>query len=101
MTQLVAMTGGTGFYGQQIVAALLRRGCHLRVLERRKGDVQATPQVTPVHGILSDSKALDRLLGGVDAVVHCAGLMRGANRHDYHDTNVVGTARLVRAALDS
>ena len=73
MTQLVAITGGTGFYGKQIAQALLRRGCRLRVLERHQGDVQATPQMTPVHGTLADRKALDRLLDGVDAVVHCAG----------------------------
>ncbi len=98
---MVAITGATGFYGQHIARALLRRGFGLRVLERREGDVQATQQVTPVLGTLSDRNDLDRLLDGVDAVVHCAGLVRGANRHAFHETNVVGTARLVHAALAS
>ncbi len=53
-----------------------------------------------VAGDLANSKALADLLTGCDAVVHCAGSVRGANQAAFDSTNVDGTAQLVQAMKD-
>ena len=51
-----------------------------------------------VIGDLEDSEGLERLVAGADAIVHCAGAVRGAEQMDFDRINVDGTARLVQAA---
>lgn len=51
-----------------------------------------------VAGSLDDAPALTALVRGVDAVVHCAGVVRGATRADFDIVNVDATARLAQAA---
>ena len=74
----VAVTGGTGFIGSHLVAALAARGhavrCLLRPTSNRAALPAAAQPVLAEH--LADRGALERLLCGADAVVHLAGLTR-------------------------
>jgi len=51
-----------------------------------------------VTGDLEDRESLRRLVAGADAVVHCAGAVRGATRQSFEGINVEGVAHLVAAA---
>jgi nucleoside-diphosphate-sugar epimerase len=53
-----------------------------------------------VRGSLSTPQSLERLLRGVEAVVHCAGAVRGASADDFNQVNVDGVARLVQAVQE-
>ncbi|HHJ14639.1 MAG TPA: SDR family NAD(P)-dependent oxidoreductase [Gammaproteobacteria bacterium] len=98
-TATVAMTGASGFIGGAIAGRLCEEGLRLRLLLR---DTSRTPlagheRVEAVQGDLHDTAALARLVQGVDAVVHCAGAVRGASVRDFDRVNVEGTARLLEA----
>lgn len=101
MTGVVAVTGATGFIGAAVMERLLQAGWRIRALYRpvsvhrvriRNADVQWVP------GALDDSECLERLVKGADAVIHCAGLVRGADRQQFNRVNVDGVARMVQAA---
>jgi nucleoside-diphosphate-sugar epimerase len=53
-----------------------------------------------IEGDLEDIASLCRLVDGADAVIHCAGTVRGATRAQFNRVNVDGTARLVNLAID-
>lgn len=56
------------------------------------------PGVQWVQGDLGDSHALAALVAGTDAVVHCAGAVRGARRSDFDRVNAEGAGRIAAAA---
>lgn len=51
-----------------------------------------------VPGDLEDSHALQALVAGTHAVVHCAGTVRGATRSDFDSINAQGAGRIAGAA---
>ena len=50
-----------------------------------------------VHGHLEHATALTALVEGVDAIVHCAGIVRGGRYADFHRGNVTGSLNLFEA----
>ncbi|WP_419728235.1 NAD-dependent epimerase/dehydratase family protein [Lichenicola sp.] len=96
MQKIAAVTGGTGFLGRHVVAALLQAGWVVRVLMRH--DLFAPPQaqhgVEPVPGDLDDAAALGRLVQDAAVVVHVAGLTKAPRPADFMAINRDGTARL-------
>jgi len=92
----VAITGATGFIGRRLLTTLADDGWRCRVLVRRDDGRPWPPDTTPVAGSLEDENSLERLVTGVDAVVHCAGRVRGATRRGFSQVNAEGTARLVQ-----
>ena len=52
-----------------------------------------------VRGDLDSPAALERLVAGTDAIIHCAGAVRGGNYRNFEAVNVAGTGRLIDAAL--
>ena len=93
------VTGGRGFIGARLVAALRADGVTLRVLTR--GDV---PGPDEVRGELADPDSLARACEGVDTVFHCAGHAHafGALSADeaarHRQVNLEGTRALAEAA---
>jgi nucleoside-diphosphate-sugar epimerase len=96
----VALTGATGFIGAALLSHLARAGWPVRALYRpRPGRIAAQlPGVEWLPGDLDDDGALKALVAGADAVIHCAGVVRGARRSDFDRVNVDGAARLAGAA---
>ncbi len=97
-TPLVAVTGATGFIGRHLVVALARAGWRIRLLLRREPDV---PQwrglrLQVVSGALADEAAMSRLVEGVDAVIHVAGLIKAARREQFFSVNCEASATLAR-----
>ena len=95
----VAVTGGSGFIGAHLVAALAARGERVRCLLRPASDRSLLPaQVEPVVAAdLSDGAALERLVRDCDAVVHLAGLTRSWTPRELYRVNRGGTAALCAA----
>ena len=99
---LAAVTGGTGFLGRHVVAALAREGWRVRMLVRGETAPPAgAPQAETVRGDLADPAALRRLVGGAQAVVHLAGLTKARRRADFLETNRDGSARLAAAVAEA
>lgn len=101
----VLVTGGAGFIGREVVAALTRRGDDVVVLDSLREDVHGRdPRADErtVVGDVRDARAVGRVLSGCDAVVHLAakvGLgVSLADIDDYVSSNDLGTAVLLRAA---
>ena len=96
----VAVTGATGFVGSHVVRRLAANGHRVRILARRMPIAALTPDrpLEVVLGDLDDLPALDRLVGGVDAVIHVAGVVKARHADVFHKVNVEGT-RHVAASL--
>lgn len=100
MADVVALTGATGFIGGAVAARLASAGWQVRALVRpASDDRRLSVRVDRVHGSLHDPRSLGRLVRGARAVVHCAGLVRGASRDEFERANVEGVARLAQAVV--
>jgi nucleoside-diphosphate-sugar epimerase len=55
-------------------------------------------RVTWVSGNLTTGQGIAELVRGCNAVVHCAGAVRGARAEDFDSVNVVGARRVAEAA---
>jgi UDP-glucose 4-epimerase len=97
------VTGGAGFIGSHLTRTLLADGRRVTVLDNLSvGRRDAVPEAARfVHGDIRDEIAVTDALAGVDCVFHLAAqvTIRGSfdRFHEDLDTNVMGTARLLRA----
>jgi UDP-glucose 4-epimerase len=96
------VTGGAGFIGSHLTRALLSEGRRVTVLDNLSvGRREAVPDGARfVHGDIRDEAAVAEALRDVDCVFHLAAqvTIRGSfdRFHEDLDTNVMGTARLLR-----
>jgi nucleoside-diphosphate-sugar epimerase len=97
---VVALTGATGFIGSRLLERLRGAGYRVRALYRpRPGRaLQDAADLTWIAGGVDDHDALAILMDGAEAVVHCAGSVRGARRTDFDRVNETGVLNTVRAA---
>jgi len=93
------VTGGSGFVGQHLVAALLARGRSVRVLDRR-APACAQAGAHYVKGSILDAKLVADVLDDVDEIYHLAALpgMWMPRKDDFHDVNCRGTEIVIEAA---
>jgi nucleoside-diphosphate-sugar epimerase len=91
----IAVTGATGFIGSRLVARLAGAGHRVQALSRRA--LKPSPAIHVQPGSLEDRSALLALVRDADAVIHLAGVVRGADRGDFERTHVAGTATLLDA----
>lgn len=97
----VLVTGGTGFVGSHLVRLLLEKQCQVRALVRATSPMDNLRglDVELVTGDLSDPDSLGKAVAGCQRVFHCAADYRlwAKNVLDIYDTNVKGTASLLKA----
>lgn len=97
------VTGGAGFIGSHLTRALLADGRRVTVLDNLSvGRREVVPEGARfVHGDVRDDAAIAGALAGVDCVFHLAAQVTIRGSFDRFsedlDTNVMGTARLLRA----
>ncbi len=101
------VTGGAGFIGSHIVAALVQRGEQVRVLDnfdsgQRQNLAPVLSKIELMEGDIRDMPTVQRALQGVDYVLHQAAL-RSVPKSlgdpiGYHAVNVTGTLHLLQAA---
>ncbi len=94
MALKVAITGGTGFVGAELVQKHLALGDEVHVLSRQKA--QASDGRTHHHGDLSDVRALERFVRGSDILYHAAAEIRDELK--MQRVNVEGTRNLLQVA---
>jgi nucleoside-diphosphate-sugar epimerase len=98
----VLITGGNGFVGRHVVAALQGRGCPVRVLALPGEDTRwlRSHGIAVYEGDVRDPKTLAAPMCGVGAVLHLAAMMDVWRPiEDYRAVNVTGTENVCRAAL--
>ncbi|MEU5314776.1 NAD-dependent epimerase/dehydratase family protein [Streptomyces sp. NPDC021562] len=105
---LICVTGGTGFVGAHSVAAIVRSGARVRLLVRNRSGVERAlgplgvnlAAVDVVVGDVTDRLAVDRAVGGVDAVLHAASVYSfdSRRRAEMRRTNVRGTQLVLGSA---
>ncbi|MGD9301676.1 MAG: SDR family NAD(P)-dependent oxidoreductase [Desulfobacterales bacterium] len=102
MQKVIAITGATGFIGGALIKRLSAGGRQIKALIRpATGHKQPVDGTTKwIQGDLNDADSLRNLVRGADAVVHCAGVVRGATREQFNHVNVKGVAQLAQAASD-
>jgi nucleoside-diphosphate-sugar epimerase len=101
VSEMILVTGATGFVGRHVVRELGSRGQRLRVLTRDPARVPPGIAVEIARGDVLDPASLPAALAGVDAVVHLAASVPapGAPAARVRETNVQGTADLAEAAV--
>ncbi len=98
MAGIVALTGATGFIGGALCQPLAQAGWRVRALVRQnRGDTLAG-KIEWIRGDLNDVAALHQLMANADAVIHCAGAVRGRSLEAFERINVHGSERLLRTA---
>jgi len=96
------VTGGAGFIGRHLVAALLARGHCVRVL-----DIEDAPdlrgEVEIIQGSILDRQLLGRALRGADRLYHLAGKADLWAPHErmFDEVNRAGTEAVMQAARDA
>jgi dihydroflavonol-4-reductase len=95
------VTGGCGFIGRHLVAALLARGEAVRVLDTGEpGGLPAGAEL--VRGSILDHSALARVLHGVERVYHLAAISHlwTRDRKNFDIVNRYGTEAILAAAAE-
>lgn len=99
--ELCVVTGGSGFVGRNLVAALLARGARVRLLDHVP---HPSDGLEHVFGDVADPAVCARACEGAAVVFHTAGRLTlhehapPAVARETHRTNVVGTATMLAAA---
>jgi UDP-glucose 4-epimerase len=96
----VVVTGGAGFIGRRLVAALLEMGAEVTIADRRE---PSQPGVTSVIGDLCDPGVAARAISpGTDVIVHLAAVTSVLRSIEdpagTYQTNVAATATLLELA---
>ena len=107
----VVVTGGAGFIGSHIAEDLIRRGCHVVVLDDlstgKLSNIDHLPKddLEFVTGSVTDLGLLSSLLRDVAVVFHeaaIASVTRSLEEPEAtHEVNLTGTLNVLRAARDN
>ncbi|MEN8190291.1 MAG: NAD-dependent epimerase/dehydratase family protein [Thermodesulfobacteriota bacterium] len=92
------VTGGGGFVGGAVVAALVQRGVDVLVIGRNRYPALEQQGVRCLQGDITDLDFLIDTFAGVDTVFHVAALAGvWGVWQNYYQTNVVGTENVLKA----
>jgi uncharacterized protein YbjT (DUF2867 family) len=97
---VILVTGGTGFVGPKVVAALHADGRPLRILAKRpeKHEQLRASGAEVVQGDMTDAGSLRRAVEGCEAVVHLVGMPPFSDPKVIERVMTQGTRDLVAAA---
>jgi len=95
----VLVTGGSGFIGLHLLAALAERGDEITCLLRKTCLPEHAQRYVAkiVHGDITDRNSLAAAVSGKEIVYHLAGLTRADNPKRFYQVNQYGTGNVVAA----
>jgi nucleoside-diphosphate-sugar epimerase len=98
----IAVTGGTGRIGAEIVRQALDRGDEVVSIDRAPSGIAARQGLHEVVADVVDYDALVAAFKGCDAVIHMAAIPSPGHDPDHivHNNNVVGSYNVLRAAVE-
>lgn len=101
-TMKVAITGGSGHLGSEIIKQLIEKGYPTRALVYHDKRALEGLNVELVKGDLQDKDSLKTLLNGCDVLIHSAAMIsiNGPKGGAVNNTNVEGTRNLYDTALE-
>jgi uncharacterized protein YbjT (DUF2867 family) len=96
----VLITGGTGYLGRALVAALLERGHRVRLLVRPGSERKIPAGAGAVAGNPLEADSVAAALGGVDTLVHLVGVPKPspAKARQFREIDLVSIQASVAAA---
>lgn len=99
----VFITGATGFIGQRLVSGLLEQGIRVRAMVRpdRKNDSRLPAGCEQVPVGLTDVDTLTAVVAQCNAVIYCAGSVRGRSAEDFSFANIIGVKSVLEALQHS
>lgn len=95
----VAVTGGTGFIGGHLLAALLERGATVRALTRGAKPIE-DDRLAWVPGSLESPSTIESLVTEATHVIHLAANVRGNSREVFLRTNTHASESLFQCCAD-
>ncbi len=96
----ILVTGGTGFIGRQLVARLSKCEVQIRVLVRTTTSLWSTlSNVEKFEGDMKNEDVVREAVAGVDIIFHLAAATSG-NWEEHYQTTVLGTKRIIEAAIE-
>ena len=107
----VLVTGASGFLGSHVAEQLVSEGHEVRCLVRRSSKVEHLKELAKragsvagasldlVDGAIDDAATLPDAVRGVDAVVHCAGVVKAKTWSDFLAVSERGAIDLAEAAI--
>ena len=99
MSSSIAVTGGTGFVGRNLLSALHDRSLSARVLARNPSALASqTGDWEVIEGDLRDKAALRRLAEGATSLIHIAGIVAAARPGEFAEHNTIAAANLAAIA---
>jgi nucleoside-diphosphate-sugar epimerase len=95
----VFITGATGFIGQRLVSALLEQGINVRAMVRpdTKCDSRLPKACQQIPVGLTDVDQLATVVAQCNAVIYCAGSVRGRKAADFSFANITGIKAMLEA----
>lgn len=106
----VLISGGAGFIGSHLSDHLLKNGYSVRVLDnfssgKKENISHLIGRIEILHGDITDYNDVRKAVLGCDVVVHLAAIVSVAQSFNdpvlVHNTNVIGTLRLLKEAEKS
>jgi nucleoside-diphosphate-sugar epimerase len=97
----VLVTGASGLLGGHVAELLVARGDEVRALVRKTSNrkvLERLPKVELFEGSVERADRVKEAVDGVDAVVHCAGIVKARGSDEFFSVNVGGTSNVVEAA---
>jgi len=99
----VLVTGASGFLGSHVVEQLAIAGHAVRALVRKSSNVSflktlRNADVELAYGAVEDATKVGDAVEGVDAIVHCAGIVKARSAAEFRAINTQGTVNLLEAA---
>ncbi|MDP3276278.1 MAG: NAD(P)-dependent oxidoreductase [Deltaproteobacteria bacterium] len=98
----VLVTGASGFLGSHVAEKLVARGDSVRCLVRRSSKIELLEKlgVELAYGAIDQADSLPNAVRDVDAIVHCAGLVKARNAEEFDAVNHEGSRALAQAAIE-
>jgi nucleoside-diphosphate-sugar epimerase len=93
------ITGGAGFLGINLCRFLLSHHHLVRSLDIAPFDYPERTAVDAITGDIRDPSAVNRVMQGVEIVVHCAAALPLCRPEEIFSTNIEGTRILLESAL--